>query len=98
MTLAPTSMTCHVVPALGPWCSFTLTFALPEAVSVPDPVHELGSFLVPLLDPLSLVFLFFLRADSACSIEMHHMVVAVPVRVPPLAGISGTGASPVSVT
>ena len=52
MTLTLTSVTRHVFPALGPWCSFTLTSALPEAVSVPDPVHELGSLLVPLLDPL----------------------------------------------
>ena len=52
MTLTLTSVTRHVFPALGPWCSFTLTFALPEAVSVPDPVHELGSLPGPLLYPL----------------------------------------------
>ena len=52
MALAQTSVTCHVFPALGPRCSLTLAFALPEAVSVPDPVHELVSLLPPLLDPL----------------------------------------------
>ena len=52
MALTQTSVTRHVFPALGPWCSLTLTFALPEAVFLPDPVHELGSLLAPLLDPL----------------------------------------------
>ena len=52
MALTQTSVTCHVFPALGSWSSVTLTSALPEAVSVSDPVHVLLSLLVPLLDPL----------------------------------------------
>ena len=52
MTLTLTSVTRHVFPALGPWWSLTLISALPEVVSVPDPVYKLGSLLAPLLDPL----------------------------------------------
>ena len=52
MTLTQTSVACHVFPALGPWCSLTLTFALPEAVSVPESVHKLGPLLAPLIHPL----------------------------------------------
>ena len=52
MSLTQISVTRHVVPAVRSWHSFTLSFTLPETVSVPDPVHLLALLLVPLLDPL----------------------------------------------
>ena len=59
MTLTLTSVTRHVFPALGPWWSLTLISALPEVVSVPDPVYKLGSLLAPLIYPLLTLFVLF---------------------------------------
>ena len=59
MALTLTSVTCHVFPAFGSWWSLSLISALPEVVSVPDPVYQPGSLLAPLVHPFLTLFVLF---------------------------------------
>ena len=79
MSLTQISVTRHVVPAVRSWRSFTLSFTLPETVSVPDPVHQLALLLVPLLDPL-LPFLVLAVGDLGKRVgaELALRVLAGP--------------------